>query len=214
MPFEHGYSCYYHTLKLLTSVWLACKFFANYFLMLCTKYARLICPMPCLLFNLQEVFGDNRWTWFLPVFTSFGDGITYPQRNQLDEEAGLLVASPPTTEFPSEDSVPMMIRDSEDGGWGGTVNRDSSSISRSRLLSQSDVDNNSSRSLNPPTSTSSDESAYCSPEKNPSGDGTVLLPQESTEGALMAVPTSTAHHHNRDLMKKKVHPNELVSVNM
>ena len=40
---------------------------------------------------LQEVFGDNKFTWFLPVFSSLGDGVTYPQRGQSDEEAGLLV---------------------------------------------------------------------------------------------------------------------------
>ena len=29
MPFIHGYSCYYLTLKLQTSAWLACNFFVN-----------------------------------------------------------------------------------------------------------------------------------------------------------------------------------------
>ena len=37
----HGYSCYYHTIKLQTSAWLACNFFVNnYFLVRpigCTK---------------------------------------------------------------------------------------------------------------------------------------------------------------------------------
>ena len=33
MPFMHGYSCYYLTIKLQTYAWLACKFFVNnYFL--------------------------------------------------------------------------------------------------------------------------------------------------------------------------------------
>ncbi|EEB13695.1 Palmitoyltransferase ZDHHC15, putative [Pediculus humanus corporis] len=35
--------------------------------------------------NFQEVFGDNKKTWFLPVFTSLGDGITYPQKS-VDED--------------------------------------------------------------------------------------------------------------------------------
>lgn len=60
--------------------------------------------------NFQEVFGDNKWTWFLPVFSSFGDGIVFPQRNQSDEEAGLLVGSPPQTEYPSEEHMPMMLQ--------------------------------------------------------------------------------------------------------
>lgn len=30
--------------------------------------------------NFQEVFGDNKWTWFLPVQTAIGDGLTFPTR--------------------------------------------------------------------------------------------------------------------------------------
>ncbi|XP_076642985.1 palmitoyltransferase ZDHHC15B isoform X4 [Halictus rubicundus] len=30
--------------------------------------------------NFQEVFGDNPKLWFLPVFTSFGDGVNFPER--------------------------------------------------------------------------------------------------------------------------------------
>ncbi len=48
----------------------------------------------CILF--QEVFGDNQLFWFLPVFSSFGDGVSFPQRGQLDEEAGLLEGQSPT----------------------------------------------------------------------------------------------------------------------
>ncbi|XP_015514694.1 palmitoyltransferase ZDHHC15B-like isoform X6 [Neodiprion virginianus] len=32
--------------------------------------------------NFQEVFGDNSRLWFLPVFTSLGDGNVYPVRSQ------------------------------------------------------------------------------------------------------------------------------------
>ncbi len=46
--------------------------------------------------KLQEVFGDNRLFWFVPMFTSFGDGVVFPQRGQLDEEAGLLGGQSPT----------------------------------------------------------------------------------------------------------------------
>ncbi|XP_011335754.1 palmitoyltransferase ZDHHC15B isoform X5 [Ooceraea biroi] len=30
--------------------------------------------------NFQEVFGDNSRLWFLPVFSSFGDGVNFPER--------------------------------------------------------------------------------------------------------------------------------------
>ncbi|XP_033359405.1 palmitoyltransferase ZDHHC2-like isoform X9 [Bombus vosnesenskii] len=32
--------------------------------------------------NFQEVFGDNRKLWFLPIFTSLGNGVAYPVRAQ------------------------------------------------------------------------------------------------------------------------------------
>ncbi|XP_033216454.1 palmitoyltransferase ZDHHC15B-like isoform X1 [Belonocnema kinseyi] len=36
--------------------------------------------------NFQEVFGDNTRLWFLPIFTSFGNGVVYPVR--LQDEGG------------------------------------------------------------------------------------------------------------------------------
>jgi hypothetical protein len=67
----------------------------------------------------QEVFGDIKWMWFFPLDSHIGDGLTFPQRNQPDEEAGLLNGngfnaanpssnSPPA--FASEESVPMMLQ--------------------------------------------------------------------------------------------------------
>nr|CAD7258656.1 unnamed protein product [Timema shepardi] len=42
--------------------------------------------------NFQEVFGDNRRTWFLPVFSSLGDGVTFPQRC-VDEDTDSLLGT-------------------------------------------------------------------------------------------------------------------------
>ena len=38
--------------------------------------------------NLAEVFGDTWWRMILPVFSSFGDGLTFPQRFSEDPELG------------------------------------------------------------------------------------------------------------------------------
>lgn len=35
------------------------------------------------------MFGDTAWKMVLPVFSSFGDGLTYPQRFIEDPEMGL-----------------------------------------------------------------------------------------------------------------------------
>ncbi|XP_063234046.1 palmitoyltransferase ZDHHC15B isoform X3 [Bacillus rossius redtenbacheri] len=42
--------------------------------------------------NFLEVFGDDRLRWFLPVFTSLGDGVNFPQRC-LDEDTDSLLGS-------------------------------------------------------------------------------------------------------------------------
>jgi len=43
--------------------------------------------------NIAEVFGDDWWRVPLPVFSSFGDGLTYPQRFPEDAEVGYGVGS-------------------------------------------------------------------------------------------------------------------------
>jgi len=71
--------------------------------------------------NFQEVFGDNRLLWFLPVYSSLGDGCSFPQRAQLDEEAGLLTPPQPTV-YPSEEHMPMIVKgrgSPSDDGFGG-----------------------------------------------------------------------------------------------
>ena len=38
--------------------------------------------------NFVEVFGDDKKRWFLPVFTSLGDGISFPTRHSLNTSNG------------------------------------------------------------------------------------------------------------------------------
>ncbi|XP_045118192.1 palmitoyltransferase ZDHHC20-B-like isoform X3 [Portunus trituberculatus] len=40
--------------------------------------------------NFIEVFGEDRRKWFLPLATSLGDGVTYPQRCIDEDQDGLL----------------------------------------------------------------------------------------------------------------------------
>lgn len=39
--------------------------------------------------NLREVLGDQMILWFVPIFTSLGDGLTFPRQCQMNEEDGL-----------------------------------------------------------------------------------------------------------------------------
>ncbi|XP_018795851.1 PREDICTED: palmitoyltransferase ZDHHC15 isoform X3 [Bactrocera latifrons] len=55
--------------------------------------------------NFQEVFGDNWKLWFLPVYTSMGDGISYPIRH-LDEDAESLLGNSDTRIEMEEDVFP------------------------------------------------------------------------------------------------------------
>ncbi|KAK2170250.1 hypothetical protein NP493_1156g02021 [Ridgeia piscesae] len=45
--------------------------------------------------NFLEIFGENRKMWLLPVFSSCGDGVTYPTR----------VAQPPPSSYHTMESV-------------------------------------------------------------------------------------------------------------
>jgi len=73
--------------------------------------------------NLAEVFGDEWWSLCLPVFSSFGDGLTFPQRLSDDAELGLSTtsshlrwASGRMGWEEGEESVPM-LGGQEDGSW-------------------------------------------------------------------------------------------------
>ena len=60
--------------------------------------------------NFAEVFGDECWKWPLPIFSSFGDGLTYPQRFIEDPEMGLTSANNSHRQEDhrhSKDSVPL-----------------------------------------------------------------------------------------------------------
>jgi len=73
--------------------------------------------------NLAEVFGDEWWSFCFPVFSSFGDGLTFPQRLSDDAELGL---STTTTHLrwaggrmgweEGEESMPM-LGGQEEGSW-------------------------------------------------------------------------------------------------
>ncbi|XP_062542788.1 palmitoyltransferase ZDHHC15 isoform X2 [Armigeres subalbatus] len=80
--------------------------------------------------NFQEVFGDDRKLWFVPVYTSLGDGMVYPV-HASHLTAAPLAASPGMTpavssEFSAttritmmtskDDDRPMMMGD-DDGGF-------------------------------------------------------------------------------------------------
>lgn len=42
--------------------------------------------------NVAEVLGDNPWLWALPVFTSRGDGISFPRNDSSSSSVEVLVA--------------------------------------------------------------------------------------------------------------------------
>lgn len=63
--------------------------------------------------NFQEVFGDNRACWFLPVFTSLGDGVVFPVRSQHQvgqyNSIGVTLASDGTTDGEGARSSLMQV---------------------------------------------------------------------------------------------------------
>ena len=96
--------------------------------------------------NIQEIFGDNKFKWFLPIFTSFGDGVIYPQRHHLDEEAGLLESNNGLASDPSpntEERMPMIANESET-----TVDLSNSKHVSSSSGSESDLKNNGAIKIN------------------------------------------------------------------
>ena len=41
--------------------------------------------------NFREVLGDQPSLWFVPVFSSLGDGLTFPRQCQINEEEGVVM---------------------------------------------------------------------------------------------------------------------------
>jgi len=41
--------------------------------------------------NFKQVFGPNPWLWFVPVYTSVGNGLWFPQKLSSDEEGNSLI---------------------------------------------------------------------------------------------------------------------------
>jgi len=72
--------------------------------------------------NLAEVFGDICWRMFLPVFSSFGDGLTFPQRFSEDPELGnqRWDIKKEVWGEEGEESVPMLLAE-RNGGWESEV---------------------------------------------------------------------------------------------
>lgn len=100
----------------------------------------------------QEVFGDKLLFWFVPISTSLGDGIVFPQRGHLsesDEESGLLSGYGNTyrDETCVEELVPMIRAtgngsddddDEEDGEWSKIDVKDFGNKKNHSKVSRSD----------------------------------------------------------------------------
>uniref|UniRef100_A0A1B6D9K9 Palmitoyltransferase n=1 Tax=Clastoptera arizonana TaxID=38151 RepID=A0A1B6D9K9_9HEMI len=69
--------------------------------------------------NFQEVFGDKRWCWFLPVFSSLGDGVTFPQR-VIDEDTDHLLGG--RQHWSDDDSPTHQARNEFNHGTGQQSN--------------------------------------------------------------------------------------------
>ncbi|KAK6631691.1 hypothetical protein RUM43_013755 [Polyplax serrata] len=63
--------------------------------------------------NFQEVFGENHKTWFLPIFTSLGDGVTYPQK-AVDEDCHHLLGRNQWGDEPDVESSILREENSSD----------------------------------------------------------------------------------------------------
>jgi palmitoyltransferase len=92
--------------------------------------------------NFQEVFGDKVLLWFVPIDTTLGDGIVYPQRGHLsesDEESGLLSGS--GNNYQDESCVEELVPMIRSGGSGNPVEEEEDDDDEFNEWSKVDVKN-------------------------------------------------------------------------
>ncbi|XP_074650926.1 palmitoyltransferase ZDHHC15-like isoform X2 [Tubulanus polymorphus] len=65
--------------------------------------------------NFQEIFGDNKKIWFLPIATSLGDGVTYPTRNEDIDTDNLLAQRQRWAEEADDDAAPAKLSFANEG---------------------------------------------------------------------------------------------------
>ncbi|XP_055536400.1 palmitoyltransferase ZDHHC15 isoform X2 [Wyeomyia smithii] len=65
--------------------------------------------------NFQEVFGDDRRLWFVPVYTSLGDGMVFPvQATHLPSSIGAMNSAPSSEFSNSSTRITLMTKDDLD----------------------------------------------------------------------------------------------------
>lgn len=64
--------------------------------------------------NLRQVFGENRRMWFIPVFTSQGNGHYFPLKNHTSESHNPLLANEDMWEESGEGSDEESLGESQD----------------------------------------------------------------------------------------------------
>eukprot|EP00794_Sanderia_malayensis_P018399 gene18399-20254_t len=71
--------------------------------------------------NFKQIFGNNKWLWFIPIYTTLGNGYTYPTgRTQGAESQGLLnsVASYDRNLHIASERDQLLSDDGGDGAHG------------------------------------------------------------------------------------------------
>ena len=69
--------------------------------------------------NFREVFGDDVWLWALPVFTSKGDGFTFPRPSNDDDDDSMEIV----VYSDSDDGEEDQSNDDDDDQDGNANNR-------------------------------------------------------------------------------------------